>query len=148
MHARHHRCLIPIIIIDGTRSILESATSLGFIIPYVPSLRTMRPRAILRHHSNSYPFEERTLDLTTVVKVGRAVAKCKPQGDNAIFDCKVLSRNHAEIWFENGKVSPLPSNAIPTTIHPMLSMLHQNKRTDSLSFYLSHSKRPNTYINI
>lgn len=65
----------------------------------------MRPRAILKHHSNSYPFEERTLDLTGVVKVGRAVAKCKPQGDNAIFDCKVLSRNHAIIWFENGKVS-------------------------------------------
>lgn len=63
----------------------------------------MRPRAILKHHSNSYPFEERTLDLTGMVKVGRAVAKCKPQGDNAIFDCKVLSRNHAVIWFENGK---------------------------------------------
>lgn len=63
----------------------------------------MRPRAILKHHSNSYPFEERNLDLTGMVKVGRAIAKCKPQGDNAIFDCKVLSRNHAVIWFENGK---------------------------------------------
>lgn len=63
----------------------------------------LRPRAILRHHSNSYPFEERNLDLTGQVKVGRAVAKCKPQSDNAIFDCKVLSRNHAIIWFENGK---------------------------------------------
>lgn len=63
----------------------------------------MRPRAILKHHSNSYPFDERTLDLTAVVKVGRAVAKCKPQSDNAIFDCKVLSRNHAIIWFDNGK---------------------------------------------
>lgn len=63
----------------------------------------MRPRAILKHHSNSYPFDERTLDLTTMVRVGRAVAKCKPQSDNAIFDCKVLSRNHAVIWFENGK---------------------------------------------
>lgn len=63
----------------------------------------MRPRAILKHHSNSYPFEERNLDLTGLVKVGRAMAKCKPQSDNAIFDCKVLSRNHAVIWFENGK---------------------------------------------
>lgn len=63
----------------------------------------MRPRAILKHHSNSYPFEERNLDLTGMVKVGRAIAKCKPQSDNAIFDCKVLSRNHAVIWFENGK---------------------------------------------
>lgn len=41
--------------------------------------------------------------MTAMVKVGRAVAKSKPQGDNAIFDCKVLSRNHAVIWFENGK---------------------------------------------
>lgn len=63
----------------------------------------MKPRAILKPHSNSYPFDERTLDLTGMVKVGRAVAKCKPLGDNAIFDCKVLSRNHAVIWFENGK---------------------------------------------
>ena len=63
----------------------------------------MKPRAILKHHSTSYPFEERNLDLTSVVKVGRAVAKSKPQGDNAIFDCKVLSRNHALIWFEDGK---------------------------------------------
>jgi len=57
----------------------------------------------LKHHSNSYPFEERNLDLTGVVKIGRAVAKSKPQSDNAIFDCKVLSRNHALIWFDNGK---------------------------------------------
>lgn len=41
--------------------------------------------------------------MTNMVKVGRAVAKSKPQDDNAIFDCKVLSRNHAVIWFENGK---------------------------------------------
>lgn len=65
----------------------------------------MRPRAVLKQHSNSYPFEERSLDLTGNVKVGRAVAKSKPQSDNAIFDCKVLSRNHAVIWFDNGKVS-------------------------------------------
>lgn len=63
----------------------------------------MKPRAVLKQHSNSYPFDERNVDLTERVKVGRAVAKCKPQDDNAIFDCKVLSRNHAMIWFENGK---------------------------------------------
>lgn len=63
----------------------------------------MKPRALLKHHSNSYPFDNRSLDLSERVKVGRAVAKCKPQNDNAIFDCKVLSRNHAMIWFEDGK---------------------------------------------
>lgn len=65
----------------------------------------MKPKAVLKHHSNSFPFEERSLDLSGQVKVGRAVAKCKPAEDNAIFDCKVLSRNHAVIWFENGRVS-------------------------------------------
>ena len=65
----------------------------------------MKPRAILRHHSNSFPFGERILDLNGQVKVGRAVAKVKPSEDNAIFDCKVLSRNHAMIWFEGGVVS-------------------------------------------
>lgn len=63
----------------------------------------MEPRAVLKHHTNSFPFEERTLDLSSVVKVGRAVAKCKPQADNAIFDCKVLSRNHALLKFADGK---------------------------------------------
>lgn len=63
----------------------------------------MKPRAVLKPHSNSYPFEERTVDLNGAIKVGRAVAKCKAQSDNAIFDCKVLSRNHALIWFETGK---------------------------------------------
>lgn len=63
----------------------------------------MIPRGVLRQHSSSYPFNERNIDLSERVKVGRAVAKCKPQNDNAIFDCKVLSRNHAMIWFENGK---------------------------------------------
>jgi len=91
-------------------------------------LAAMRPRAILKHHSNSYPFEERNLDLSALVKVGRAVAKCKPQGDNAIFDCKVLSRSHAVIWFENDKVSPLnklPSclQAAQNTDPPILSKL-------------------------
>jgi hypothetical protein len=35
------------------------------------------------------------------------VARCKPSTDNSIFDCKVLSRNHALLWYEDGKVRPL-----------------------------------------
>ncbi|BHF58013.1 hypothetical protein SprV_0100096200 [Sparganum proliferum] len=34
-------------------------------------------------------------------EVGRAVARAKAAPNNAIFDCKVLSRNHAIIWFSS-----------------------------------------------
>ena len=37
-------------------------------------------------------------------KIGRSVARSRAATNNAIFDCKVLSRNHALLWFENGKV--------------------------------------------
>lgn len=37
------------------------------------------------------------------VKIGRAIARTKVSDNNAIFDCKVLSRNHAELWYEEGK---------------------------------------------
>lgn len=75
------------------------------MVKMVERTSSMKPRAVLKHHSHSSPFGERLLDLDVEHKVGRAVAKCKPQDDNAIFDCKVLSRSHAVIWFEEGKVS-------------------------------------------
>lgn len=53
---------------------------------------------------NSHPFQERRVTLTEPVKIGRSVARAKPAANNAIFDCKVLSRNHALLWFEEGKV--------------------------------------------
>ena len=62
------------------------------------------PRAVLSCCSNSHPFEERSLDVSSPVKIGRAVARCKPTATNTIFDCKVLSRNHALLWFEDNKV--------------------------------------------
>ena len=43
--------------------------------------------------------------LSESVKIGRAVAQSRPAQTNAIFDCKVLSRHHALLWYENGKVS-------------------------------------------
>jgi len=47
----------------------------------------------------------RVLVLRYTMKVGRAVAnKARPTTDNAIFDSKVLSRTHAEIWADNGRV--------------------------------------------
>jgi len=52
---------------------------------------------------NSHPFNDRTLVLDQEVKVGRSVARAKPTITNAIFDCKVLSRNHATLWYSLGK---------------------------------------------
>ena len=49
-------------------------------------------------------FEERKIYLDKPCKVGRSVAKLRPEANNAIFDCKVLSRNHALLWEENSKV--------------------------------------------
>lgn len=61
------------------------------------------PKAILSMRPNSHHFVERTLILEQPVKVGRSVARAKATPHNAIFDCKVLSRHHALIWYENGK---------------------------------------------
>ncbi|KAI8616437.1 hypothetical protein BC830DRAFT_1118083 [Chytriomyces sp. MP71] len=57
--------------------------------------------------ANGAPFAQKRLDLsaTPLVRIGRKVnVKSGPEPQNGIFDSKVLSRNHAEIWFENGKV--------------------------------------------
>ncbi|XP_065066900.1 sarcolemmal membrane-associated protein-like [Rhopilema esculentum] len=59
--------------------------------------------AILGARPNSHPFQERKVILKEPVKIGRAVAKCKSAQNNLIFDCKVLSRSHAIIWYESGK---------------------------------------------
>uniref|UniRef100_A0A8R1EB68 FHA domain-containing protein n=1 Tax=Caenorhabditis japonica TaxID=281687 RepID=A0A8R1EB68_CAEJA len=54
----------------------------------------------------SHPFEERRIKVTTQnepVKIGRAVARTQATSDNAVFDCKVLSRNHAILWYRDGE---------------------------------------------
>ena len=63
------------------------------------------PCCLFRCRPNSHPFQERCIPLNEPVKVGRAVARLKALPNNAIFDCKVLSRQHAKLWYENGKVS-------------------------------------------
>jgi hypothetical protein len=41
------------------------------------------------------------------IKIGRQTnQKTTPGERNAYFDSKVLSRTHAEIWTENGRVGP------------------------------------------
>jgi hypothetical protein len=57
------------------------------------------------NNNNMELFDERTISLLKPCKIGRAVAKLRPEPNNAIFDCKVLSRNHALMWEENGNVN-------------------------------------------
>uniref|UniRef100_A0AC35U6V8 FHA domain-containing protein n=1 Tax=Rhabditophanes sp. KR3021 TaxID=114890 RepID=A0AC35U6V8_9BILA len=53
----------------------------------------------------SHVFDKRVVAIPNAeeyaIKIGRSVGKLKPQPDNSIFDCKVLSRNHAIIWYED-----------------------------------------------
>jgi len=58
---------------------------------------------LFRSNSSLELFEERRISLDKPCKIGRSVAKIKPEPNNAIFDCKVLSRNHALLWHENSK---------------------------------------------
>jgi hypothetical protein len=51
------------------------------------------------------------------VKIGRSVARARAAPNNAIFDCKVLSRNHALLWYENGKVLNLIALHVQKVIH-------------------------------
>ncbi|KAJ3239370.1 hypothetical protein HDU81_006048 [Chytriomyces hyalinus] len=60
-------------------------------------------------------FDQKRLNLSSIVRIGRKVnAKTAPDSTNGIFDSKVLSRTHAEIWAEGNEVqkkSLLPSQS-------------------------------------
>ncbi|XP_015907081.1 sarcolemmal membrane-associated protein [Parasteatoda tepidariorum] len=86
--------------LTGTTAAVEETTANEAGKNAIPQ---MAPRAILTSRPNSHPFRERELVLDQPIKVGRSVARCRPAVNNAIFDCKVLSRNHALLWYENGK---------------------------------------------
>lgn len=86
------------------------ASAIGNGDVVVPDENIMAAKAILTCRPNSHNFQERTLILDQPVKVGRSVARAKPTSNNAIFDCKVLSRHHALLWYENGKFYLQASN--------------------------------------
>lgn len=69
------------------------------------SREIMAAVAIFSCRPNSNSFQERHMSLHEPVKIGRAVARTRSSPNNGIFDCKVLSRNHALLWYESGKVS-------------------------------------------
>ena len=69
------------------------------------------PTIVLIPHSRSHPFTQRECSCLEPLKVGRSVDKKRIFPNNLIFDCRVLSRNHALIWYENGKVRHITDEA-------------------------------------
>ncbi|KAI8056622.1 SMAD/FHA domain-containing protein [Syncephalis plumigaleata] len=50
-------------------------------------------------------FQNKLLDLQRPIRIGRQVsADTAPTETNGYFSNKVLSRNHAELWYERGKI--------------------------------------------
>ena len=62
------------------------------------------PKIVLTPQDRSHYFNRRECVVNEPLKVGRSVDRRRISPNNLIFDCRVLSRNHALIWFENGKV--------------------------------------------
>ncbi|XP_045448214.1 sarcolemmal membrane-associated protein [Melitaea cinxia] len=60
------------------------------------------PRAVFIPHSNSLPFDERRVTLEQPVKIGRNVYRASPSPTNTIFECRVLSRHHATLYYDKG----------------------------------------------
>ncbi|XP_017060083.1 sarcolemmal membrane-associated protein isoform X2 [Drosophila ficusphila] len=58
-------------------------------------------KIVLQCEAKSHKFDTRYIFLqpNQECKVGRLIAKSKANEGNAIFDCKVLSRNHAMLWY-------------------------------------------------
>ena len=63
----------------------------------------MAARALLTPKSSSSLFEDRCVDLASPARVGRSHKDDRSDSSNGIFECKVLSRNHALLVFEEGK---------------------------------------------
>lgn len=63
----------------------------------------MTAKGVLICRASSHHFQDRTFTLELPVKIGRSVARARAAASNAIFDCKVLSRNHALLWYNSGK---------------------------------------------
>ncbi|KAG2179183.1 hypothetical protein INT43_002033 [Umbelopsis isabellina] len=72
-----------------------------------PSPMSGTPKATINLLPQHGSFQPKILDLLddVHVKIGRQTsAKSAPGPNNGYFDSKVLSRTHAEVWYEQGKV--------------------------------------------
>ena len=112
-----------------------------------PSLSSMPSAlAIFTCRPNSHPFQERHVYLDEPIKIGRSVARCRPAQNNATFDCKVLSRNHALVWFDHktGKVMSLSclNNRCFSFLLPFLRKCMQDPRVCTQRRLFSKTGKP------
>lgn len=86
-----------------TTTILDDSSSLSSCDGDEPGCESNIAKMILVCQPDSHPFQTRTIYLTPNIecKVGRSIAKSKSSDNNAIFDCKVLSRTHAVLWYSS-----------------------------------------------
>lgn len=87
-------------LLEGSSNTTNNTTTSS--VPAVASYdNNGQAKIVLICEGNSHPFQTRTISLTPNVEcmVGRLIAKSKASENNAIFDCKVLSRKHAVIWY-------------------------------------------------
>eukprot|EP00092_Neocalanus_flemingeri_P014649 GFUD01015811.1.p1 GENE.GFUD01015811.1~~GFUD01015811.1.p1 ORF type:complete len:777 (-),score=220.64 GFUD01015811.1:932-3262(-) len=63
----------------------------------------MSAKAFLAPKPNSFNFDDRLLELDSPAKIGRSHKDDRSESGNGYFDCKVLSRSHAMIMFDEGK---------------------------------------------
>ncbi|CAF95734.1 unnamed protein product, partial [Tetraodon nigroviridis] len=115
--------------------------------------------AVFACRPNSHPFQDRHVYLDEPVKIGRSVARCRPAQNNATFDCKVLSRNHALVWFDHktGKVLEHNNEVVVLTrsLHSVAGLclraetsLSKALKIAAVGFYLQDTKSSNgTFIN-
>eukprot|EP00094_Tigriopus_californicus_P001080 TCALIF_01045-PA protein Name:"Similar to Adpgk ADP-dependent glucokinase (Mus musculus)" AED:0.27 eAED:0.27 QI:205/0.53/0.35/0.64/0.92/0.85/14/0/1299 len=63
----------------------------------------MSAKAVLVAKANSHPFDDRALILDVPTKIGRSHKDDQAESGNGFFDCKVLSRQHAILMYEDDK---------------------------------------------
>jgi len=94
-----------------------------------PPLFTSTPALYLYPLNDSFVPKHIALVLQQRVKMGRQTnAKTVPVKRNGYFDSKVLSRQHAEVWEQDGKV----------IVNPLLSWVHEGNL--ALQIYIKDVK--------
>ncbi|RIB07819.1 hypothetical protein C2G38_396475 [Gigaspora rosea] len=77
--------------------------SKSYSAPVIPTF--IKQTVILDSLNETFSTKRLSLTEGIPVKIGRSTNKqTSPAETNGYFDSKVLSRTHAEVWFENGKV--------------------------------------------
>jgi pSer/pThr/pTyr-binding forkhead associated (FHA) protein len=88
---------------SSTRSKLNNITIWNTNQATTDSTRGLTPILVLRSFNNS--FSPKILHLNAPIHIGRHVSNDTiPSESNGYFNNRVLSRNHAEIWYRNNKV--------------------------------------------